>query len=136
VVDKEKELDSICNHPYIPEDHKVDLIAFLEKHLDLYSGAEFLKKHFPREAYEYDVELMQPLNELCARLFPVSGIHHEQLKEIIKELCDDEILKPGDSNFVSPVFYVMKKMGEAKTAHKGRLCFDYCRINSYVKALT
>jgi hypothetical protein len=94
VIDKEKELDFIRKHPDIPAKHKTELIAFLEKYPELYSGVEFSKKHFPREAYEHDVELIQPLNELRARPFPVSGIRLEQLKENIKELCDNNVLKP------------------------------------------
>ncbi len=50
VIDKEEELDFIRKHPDIPDDHKLELIRFLEKYPELSSGVEFSKKHFPREA--------------------------------------------------------------------------------------
>ena len=55
------------------------------------------------------------------------------LKDTIQDLLDTGILRPGDSEFTSPVFFVTKKPGEGKTASKGRLCFDYRRINEVIK---
>ncbi|MFN9908429.1 MAG: reverse transcriptase domain-containing protein, partial [bacterium] len=40
----------------------------------------------------------------------------------------------GDSEFTSPVFYVLKKASGTKTASKGRLCFDYRKLNSCIKS--
>jgi hypothetical protein len=44
-----------------------------------------------------------------------------------------KVLLPGDSEYVSPCFFVTKKPGTGKTASKGRLCYDYRKLNSYVK---
>ena len=71
---------------------------------------------------------------MSSRPFPVSGIRLNQLKTDINNLVKNGVLTPGDSPFTSPIFYVMKKPGDGKTASKGRLCYDYRRINSYIKA--
>ena len=44
-------------------------------------------------------------------------------------MVENEILLPGDSETVSPVFFVSKKQGADKTAVSGRLVFDYRRLN-------
>ncbi len=55
----------------------------------MFSGEEFSKKHFPREVYEHDVELIEDIPQLSSRPFPVSGIRLSQLKDDIKELCKE-----------------------------------------------
>ncbi|MFO0003074.1 MAG: hypothetical protein ACK559_18270, partial [bacterium] len=60
-IDKKAELDFIRNHPTIPEEYKEEFISFLEERADLFSGEEFSKKHFPREVYEHDVELIEDI---------------------------------------------------------------------------
>jgi hypothetical protein len=87
----------------------------------LFSGEEFSKKHFPQDVYEHDVELIEDIPQLSSRPFPVSGIRLSQLKDDINELCKNGVLSPGDSPYTSPMFYVLKKASDGKTAAKGRL---------------
>ena len=73
------------------------------------------------------------MTELKSKPFPCSGIRLQQLKDAIYDLVDNKVLEPGDSEYTSPCFFVTKKPGEGKTSSKGRLCYDYRKINSYVK---
>ncbi len=75
----------------------------------------------------------EDIPQLSSRPFPVSGIRLSQLKDDIKELCANGVLSPGDSPYTSPMFYVLKKASDGKTAAKGRLCFDYRKINAMIK---
>ncbi len=134
IIDKHEELEHVRNHPGIPEHLKPRLLAFLEKNPELFSGAEFSEKTFPPSIYMHDVELTSDLKELKCKPFPTVGVRLQQLKEAIYDLVDKKVLEPGDSEFLSPCFFVTKKPGEGKSASKGRLCYDYRRINSYVKA--
>ena len=59
--------------------------------------------------------------------------HLGTFKDDIKELCKNGVLSPGDSPYTSPMFYVLKKASDGKTAAKGRLCFDYRKINAMIK---
>ena len=107
----------------------------MDKRATLFSGEEFSTSHFPREISEHDVELIDnSVNNLFSKPFPCSGIRLQQLRADIDDLVKNGVLSPGDSPFTSPIFYVTKKPGEGKTASKGRLCFDYRRINSLIKA--
>ena len=133
VIDAQEELNFIRNHPRIPDSVKPTILNYLEKTPELFSGSEFSEKHFPSDVYMHDVELAVPLTQLKAKPFPCSGIRLAQLKDTIQDLLDTGILRPGDSEFTSPVFFVTKKPGEGKTASKGRLCFDYRRINEVIK---
>jgi hypothetical protein len=134
IIDKHEELEHVHNHPSIPEHLKPRLLTFLEENPELFSGAEFSEKTFPSSIYMHDVELTTDLKELKCKPFPTVGVRLQQLKEAIYDLVDKKVLEPGDSEFLSPCFFVTKKPGEGKSASKGRLCYDYRRINSYVKA--
>ncbi len=134
IIDKHEELEHVRNHQGIPEHLKPRLLTFLEKNPELFSGAEFSEKTFPKNIYMHDVELTSDLKELKCKPFPTVGVRLQQLKEAIYDLVDKKVLEPGDSEFLSPCFFVTKKPGEGKSASKGRLCYDYRRINSYVKA--
>jgi hypothetical protein len=136
LIDKNKELDFIRKHPKIPDKNKKDLISCLELLPDLYSGSEFSKKSFPPEIYCHDIDFVGDApKEMSCKAFPVSDIRLQQLKETIYEMCKNGILKEGDSEIVSPCFHVLKKPSEGKTASKGRLCFDYRRLNALIKPL-
>jgi hypothetical protein len=124
-VDKAEELNYVKNHPDIPEKLKPKLLEFLENHSELFSGEEFSDRHFPSNVYMHNVELTEPLTELKAKPFPCAGIRLAQLKDQIGELVKQKVLVPGDSEYVSPCFFVTKKPGQGKTASKGRLCYDY-----------
>ena len=132
-VDKDAELLSIWNSETIPQKHKKKLVDFLLARESLFSGEEFSKETFPEHLYQHDVELSDPIKGLASRPFPVSGIRLTQLKADIAELVRTGVLSPGDSPFTSPVFYVLKKPGEGKTASRGRLCFDYRKVNAHIK---
>ena len=135
IISKEKELDFIKNHAKIPNGLKKDFVEFLEKIPHLYSGEEFSKKHFPRSVFEHKIELMENSPpQLSQKPFPAHGIRLQQLKENIEDLVNCHVLSPGDSEYVSPCFYVLKKPDGTKAA-KGRLCFDYRRLNSMIKPL-
>ena len=119
-IDKENELEFIKNHPKFPKNLKQDFINFLDERSDLFAGEEFSKNHFPRDVFEHDVELNDnSITNLSSRPFPCSGIRLQQLKTEINALVKQGVLSPGDSAFTSPIFYVMKKQGEGKTASKG-----------------
>jgi hypothetical protein len=105
----------------------------LEQNAELFSGEEFSDKTFPKEIYSHDVELTSDLSELKAKPFPCSGIRLAQLKGQINELVKQKVLLPGDSPYCSPCFFVTKKPGQGKTASKGRLCYDYRKLNAHVK---
>ncbi len=134
IIDKHEELNHVKNHKDIPEELKPKLLAFLEENPELFSGAEFSEKTFPPDVFSHEVELTTDLKELKCKPFPTVGVRLEQLKEAIYDLVDKKVLEPGDSEFLSPCFFVTKKPGAGSTAFKGRLCYDYRKINSYVKA--
>jgi Reverse transcriptase (RNA-dependent DNA polymerase) len=104
---------------------------------ELYSGKDFSEKPFPEDIFTHDVEFLDKANtqELYARPYPISGIRAEQLKATIDEMVEQDILEPGDSPFVSPVFYVLKKVNRDATAAEGRLVFDYRKLNSLIRPL-
>jgi len=102
-IDKESELQFIKNHEKIPERFKEPFIKFLDSRAELFSGEEFSSKHFPREKYEHDVELLdKSTTHLTSRPFPCSGIRLQQLKADIDDLVKNGVLSPGDSAFTSP----------------------------------
>jgi len=110
------------------------LITFLDSREKLFRGEKFSKECFPRSVYEHDVELSEELTHLTSRPFPCSGIRLSQLKADINELVKNGVLSPGDSNFTSPCvyMYVLKKTA-GPGGQKGRLRFDYRKLNTYVK---
>ena len=136
VIDKTKELDFIRKHEKIPEHSKQKIISCLEKIPELFSGKEFSEKHFPSNIFEHDIEFFKdaPLS-LTAKPYKTTGIRLAQLKDDINQMILNKVLVPGDSHFTSPVFYVLKKQSEGKTACKGRLCFDYRKLNELIKPL-
>lgn len=135
-ISKQAELDVIKQHKNIPDQLKDRLLSCLNEIPELFSGAEFSKDCFPEDVYVHDVELKDNApTELTSRPFKLTGIRAQQLKENISEMVRDGILKPGDSEFTSPIFYVLKKPDAGKTASKGRLCFDYRRLNEMIKPL-
>jgi Reverse transcriptase (RNA-dependent DNA polymerase)/RNase H-like domain found in reverse transcriptase/Integrase zinc binding domain/Integrase core domain len=134
--DKEKELNFIRTHKNIPERLKPKLIEKLESVPNLFSGPEFSSEHFPAETYTHDIELLDGApSELKCKPFPCSGIRLQQLKDVINDLISNKVLEPGDSDYISPCFFVTKRPSEGKTASKGRLCYDYRRLNSIIKPL-
>jgi len=136
VISKDIELNFIRKHPKLTDKNKKKLIDCLEKIPDLYSGSEFSETPFPPEIYQHDIELLDGApTELTAKPYKLSGIRLDQLKATIQDMVDNKVLEPGDSNYVTPVFFVLKKAGENKTACKGRLCFDYRKLNSIIKPL-
>ena len=133
IIDKNVELDYIRDHKTIPNTFKPDLIEFLEKRSSLFSGEEYSKDSFPESKFQHDVELTDDIKQLKCRPFPVSGIRLAQLRQDINNLVQNGILSLEDSDFCSPCFYVLKKTADGKQAAKGRLCFDYRKINQYVR---
>jgi Reverse transcriptase (RNA-dependent DNA polymerase)/RNase H-like domain found in reverse transcriptase/Integrase zinc binding domain/Integrase core domain len=131
----EDELAFIINNSDIPEKYREDLIVTLKEIPNLYSGKEFSEIPFPGDIYKHDIEFTEDIKELYARPFPISGIRSEQLKETLEELCANGVLEPGDSPYVSPVFFILKKQNRDATACEGRLVFDYRRLNSYIRPL-
>jgi hypothetical protein len=129
------ELSFIEKNPDIPEKFKQPLTEVLRKIPNLYSGKEFSEVPFPEEIYTHDIEFLDEskTKELYARPYPISGIHAEQLKTTIDKLVQNDILEPSDSPFVSPVFFVSKKINRDATAAEGRLVFDYRKLNSLIK---
>jgi hypothetical protein len=135
-VDMETELDFIRTHISIPEKCKNKIVECLTKIPKLFSGQEFSDVSFPPEIYSHDIEFLDDVpKEMYSKPFPVSGIRLQQLKETIQDLVTNNVLKSGDSEYVSPCFFVTKKQNDTETAQRGRLCFDYRKLNSLVKPL-
>jgi hypothetical protein len=112
------------------------LVKCLEKIPELYSGLEFSEKTFPPELYMHDIEFVSnSISELSLKPYPCSDIRLQQLLEQINDLCKAGVLKEGDSEFVSPCFFVLKKHSEGATASCGRLVFDYRKLNKIVKPM-
>jgi hypothetical protein len=136
IIDKESELNFLKNDKHVPDSEKQELIKFLDKYPDLYSGAEFNPVSFPTSVFEHDIEMIDDAPHfISSDAYKTAGIRLEQLRETIDDMVTNGILIKGDSAFVSPVFYVSKKVAEGKTAKKGRLCFDYRKLNSIIKPL-
>jgi hypothetical protein len=72
---------------------------------------------------------------LHSKPYPISGIRTEQLKVTLDELCKNGVIERGDSSYVSPVFFILKKQNRDATASEGRLVYDYRRLNSHIKPL-
>jgi len=111
------------------------LISFLREHPAVFSGEEFSDRYYPEELYTHQIELNTNLPELTARPYPAAGIHLDQLKCAIAEQISNGVLIVKDSPTVSPCFFVTKIPTSSSTACKGRLVFDYGRLNKYVKPL-
>ncbi|RPH76356.1 MAG: hypothetical protein EHM77_09295, partial [Planctomycetaceae bacterium] len=136
ITEKETEIAFIKNHKTIPDELKPKLIDFLEKHLGLFTGHQFSDLVYPPEKFTHEVELNDPnFKELRCKPYPATGIRLAQLKEAIGELVEKNILIKSDSNFLSPCFFVTKKATGTKTASRGRLCYDYRKINEKIKSL-
>ena len=106
-ISKEKEIEYIKNHPNILKQYKQKLTEFLKTVPDLYSGEEFSKEAFP--GYKHDIELIdKSISELRAKPYPAQGIRLHQLKSMINDMVKNGVLEPGDSEFLSPVFFVTK----------------------------
>ena len=135
-IDAKAELKNITDNASIPDEFKNDIIDCLSRIPDLYTGHEFSDKTVPEDLYVHDVEFHDEQDTtLNARPYPVSGIRLDQLKLTIDEMVKNKILLPGDTDTVSPVFFVTKKPSPGKTASLGRLVFDYRKLNDKVKPL-
>jgi Reverse transcriptase (RNA-dependent DNA polymerase) len=134
-TDVSEQLQFIKNNSDIPEKYKQPLMDSLKAIPELYSGKDFSEKPFPEDIFCHDIEFLDEANtqELYTRPYPISGIRAEQLKATIEEMVEQDILEPGDSPFVSPVFYVLKKVNRDATAAEGRLVFDYRKLNSLIR---
>ena len=109
-TEMEKEIEYINNHQNILKQCKQKLTEFLKTVPDLYSGKEFSKEAFP--GYEHDIKLIdKSISELRAKPYPAQGIRLHQLKSMINDMVKNGVLEPGDSEFLSPVFFVTKKAG-------------------------
>ena len=87
LIDKESELNFVRQHSKIPERFKEDFVQFLDKRSEHFSGEEFSSKHFPKDKYMHDVELIDPnTHSMNSRPFPCSGIRLQQLKSDIDDL--------------------------------------------------
>ena len=135
VINMEEELDFVKKCKEIPENLKEKLISFLREHPSVFSGEEFSKNTFPTEIFTHHIELNNDLPELNARPYPAAGIRLDQLKQAIHEQIANGVLIEKDSPTVSPCFFVTKKPTGSSTACKGRLVFDYRKLNKYVKPL-
>ena len=110
ITDIEAELQFIQKHKDIPDHCKEKLLTCLRKIPALFSGQEYSEVCFPRSVFEHDIEFLPNApKELYSKPFPVSGIRLAQLRENINDLCKNGILKPGDSEYVSPCFFVTKR---------------------------
>ena len=131
----ESELDFIKKHEKIPDTAKKELLDCLKKIPDLYSGSEFSSEPVPASLYLHDVEFMEGETQfLNSKPYKTVGIRNEQLLDALTEMVNNKILLPGDSNCVSPVFFVSKKIGDGENAEKGRLVFDYRKLNEKIKS--
>jgi hypothetical protein len=120
-----KELEHIKNHTKIPERLKPQFLEFLKTVPELYSGDEFSEKCFPPDVFLHDFELIDPTTPgLHAKPYPCTGIRLAQLKATISDLEKSGVLVKGDSEFTSPVFYVLKRPLEPKQPARG----DYVMI--------
>jgi hypothetical protein len=132
----ENELDFVIKSKEIPEKYKETLIDTLKEIPSLYSGKDFSEVPFPPEIYTHHIDFYQDdLKELHSKPYPISGIRAEQLKVTLDELCKNGFIERGDSSYVSPVFFILKKQNRDATASKGRLVYDYRRLNSHIKPL-
>jgi hypothetical protein len=131
----ENELQFVKNHKKIPPHFKEQIIEHLRKMPNLYSGNEFSEIPVPSTVYEHDVEFIDEKTcILDAKPYKIAGIRSEQLKDCLLDMVENNILVSGDSSTVSPVFFVSKKAGANETAEKGRLVFDYRKLNNQIKA--
>ena len=129
----EEELLHIRNSKSIPERFKDDIIDHLRKIPDLFCGSNYGFQSFPTSEFVHEIDFIDPsIKSLSAKPYPAAGIRLEQLKAALDKLEQEGVIKKGDSPFVSPAFFVLKKPGEGKTASTGRLVFDYRRLNSLI----
>jgi hypothetical protein len=59
----------------------------------------------------------------------------KRVTEQINDLVKSGVLKEGDSAYMSPVFFVLKKQNEGASASCGRLVYDYRKLNEIVKPM-
>lgn len=74
-----------------------------------------------------DVEMTIDLNDdkpVVYRPYRLSYAEREQVRVIIEELLQNDIIQESDSEFASPILMVKKKTGEQ------RLCVDYRALNN------
>ena len=57
-------------------------------------------------------------------LLSAQGIRLHQLKSMINDMVKNGVLEPGDSEFLSPVFFVTKKASDDTSVRKARVVFD------------
>ena len=53
---------------------------------------------------------------------------------MINDMVKNGVLEPGDSEFLSPVFFVTKQASEDTTVRKARVVFVYRKINKITKS--
>ena len=135
IINMDEELEFVENCADIPGNLKPRLISFLREHPAVFSGEEFSDRCYPENLFKHHIELNTDLPELTARPYPAAGIRLDQLKSAIQEQIDNGVLIEKDSPTVSPCFFVTKKPTGSSTACKGRLVFDYRKLNKYVKPL-
>ena len=120
LLEKDQELLFIKNHPKIPKDCKEKLLTFLDTVPNLYSGNEFSPIPFP--GYQHDIELIdESITEVRCKPYPCQGIRLSQLKGIIDDMVKNNVLEVGDSEYLSPVFFVTKKASDGTTVRKARV---------------
>jgi hypothetical protein len=106
----ENELQFVKNHKKVPPLFKEKIIEHLRKMPNLYSGNEFSEVPIPPTVYVHNVEFIdEKACALNAKPYKMAGIRSEQLKECLDDMVQNNILVPGDSTTVSPVFFVSKK---------------------------
>jgi hypothetical protein len=108
------------------------LIEKLKEIPHLFSGYEFSENHVPENFFSHDIELIEGApDKLTCKPFSVSGIRLCQLKDTIEEMVQNKVLIPGDSYFVSPIFFVKKGASGDQTASKGWL-YDDRKLNALI----
>ncbi|XP_045534628.1 uncharacterized protein LOC123721137 [Papilio machaon] len=73
---------------------------------------------------QLEIRLKNPDKFVERRPYRLSPVEREKVKEIVKELLDNDIVQESKSPYSSPIILVKKKNGD------DRMCVDYRELNS------
>ncbi|XP_041970747.1 uncharacterized protein LOC121727134 [Aricia agestis] len=109
------------NHDLVNELEINQLLTLLNKYSSIFT------RGFPQSRVntgKLEIRLKNSNKFVERRPYRLSPVEREKVKEIVKELIDNDIVQESKSPYSSPIILVKKKNGD------DRMCVDYRELNS------
>ncbi|XXG42549.1 hypothetical protein AAC387_Pa01g2801 [Persea americana] len=94
--------------------------SLLEQFADIFAEPRGLP---PSRSHDHRIPLIPSSTPTNVRQYRYPHFQKNQIKRLVREMCDSGIIRPGTSPFSSPVLLVKEKDGN------WRMCVDYRALN-------